>query len=141
MLALTCYKIRFFPNFNEIWRRCICSVPYLNSLSSGSVTCYWSSVFFLWFAKCSQRAISIIFILFVVQSLSHVRLLVTPQTVAHQASLCMEFSRQEYYSGLLFPSPGDLPDPGIEPGLLIYDTQLDCQIVPLIFCFSCYISE
>ena len=38
-----------------------------------------------------------------------------PQTVAHQAPLSMEFSRQEYWSGLLFPSPGDLPDPGIEP--------------------------
>ena len=36
-------------------------------------------------------------------------------TVAHQASLSMEFSRQEYESGLPFPPPGDLPDPGIEP--------------------------
>ena len=35
-------------------------------------------------------------------------------TVAHKAPLSMEFSRQEYYSGLSFPSPGDLPDPGIE---------------------------
>ena len=35
--------------------------------------------------------------------------------VAHQAPLSMGFSRQEYWSGLLFPSPGDLPDPGIEP--------------------------
>ena len=39
----------------------------------------------------------------------------TPLTVALQAPLAMEFSRQEYWSGLLFPSPGDLPDPGIEP--------------------------
>ena len=38
----------------------------------------------------------------------------TPWTVAHQASPSMGFSRQEYWSGLLFPSPGDLPDPGIE---------------------------
>ena len=37
------------------------------------------------------------------------------QTVACQAPLLMEFSRQEYWSGLPFPSPGDLPDPGIEP--------------------------
>ena len=35
---------------------------------------------------------------------------------SHQASQSMEFSRQEYWSGLPFPSPGDLPDPGIEPG-------------------------
>ena len=37
-----------------------------------------------------------------------------PWTVAHQAPLSMGFSRQEYWSGLPFPSPGDLPDPGIE---------------------------
>ena len=41
--------------------------------------------------------------------------LVTPWTIAYQALLSTGFSRQEYWSGLLFPSPGDLPDPGIEP--------------------------
>ena len=41
-----------------------------------------------------------------------------PGTVAHQAPLSMGFSRQEPWSGLSFPSPGDLPDPGIQPGLL-----------------------
>ena len=40
----------------------------------------------------------------------------TPWTVSHQAHLCMEFSRQEYWNGLPFPFLGDLPDPGIEPG-------------------------
>ena len=40
----------------------------------------------------------------------------TPWTVAYQASLSMGFSRQEYWSGLPFPFPGDLPDAGIEPG-------------------------
>ena len=40
----------------------------------------------------------------------------TPWTVAHQAPQSMEFSRQEYWSGLPFPFPGDLPNPGIEPG-------------------------
>ena len=49
------------------------------------------------------------------QSLSHIQLFVTPQTVAHQASLSMGFSRQEYGSELAFPSSGHLPDPGIEP--------------------------
>ena len=39
----------------------------------------------------------------------------TPWTLAHQAPLFMGFSRQEYWTGLLFPSPGYLPDPGIEP--------------------------
>ena len=48
---------------------------------------------------------------------SHVRLFATPWTVAHQAPLSMGFSRQEYWSGLPFPSPEDLPNPGIEPGL------------------------
>ena len=50
-----------------------------------------------------------------VKSLSRVRLLATPWTVAYQAPPSMGFSRQEYRSGLPFPSPGDLPDPGIEP--------------------------
>ena len=50
-----------------------------------------------------------------VKSLSCVRLFATPCTVAHQAPPSMEFSRQEYWSGLPFPSPGDLPNPGIEP--------------------------
>ena len=40
----------------------------------------------------------------------------TPWTVALQAPLSMEFTRQEYWSRLPFPSPGDLPDPGIQPG-------------------------
>ena len=48
-------------------------------------------------------------------SLSHVWLFVTPWTVAHQAPLSMGFSRQEYWSGLPFPSPGYLPNPGIKP--------------------------
>ena len=43
-------------------------------------------------------------------------LFATLWTIAHQAPLFMEFSRQEYWSGLPFPSPGDLPNPGIEPG-------------------------
>ena len=48
------------------------------------------------------------------QSLSRVWLFVTPWTVAHQASLSMGFSRLQYWSGFSFPSPGALPDPGIE---------------------------
>ena len=48
------------------------------------------------------------------QSLSCVQLFATPWTVAHQAPLFMGFSRQEYWSGLSFPSPWDLPNPGIK---------------------------
>ena len=50
------------------------------------------------------------------KKLSRVWLFVTPWTVAHQASLSKGFSRQEYWGGLPFPSPWDLPDPGIESG-------------------------
>ena len=48
--------------------------------------------------------------------LSHVRFFATPWSVAYKAALSMQFSRPEYWSGLSFPSPGDLPDPGIKPG-------------------------
>ena len=48
--------------------------------------------------------------------LSRVRLLVTPWTAAHQAPPSMGFPRQVYWSGVPLPSPGDLPNPGIEPG-------------------------
>ena len=51
-----------------------------------------------------------------VKSLSHVQLFVTPWTVACQAPPFMEFSQKEYWSGLPLPSPGDLSDPGVEPG-------------------------
>ena len=51
----------------------------------------------------------------VVESLSRVQLFAAPCTIAHQAPLSMGLDRQEYWSGLPFPSPGYLPDPGIEP--------------------------
>ena len=50
------------------------------------------------------------------KSLSRVQLFATPWTVPYQAPQSMEFSSQKYRSGLPFPSPGDLPDPEIEPG-------------------------
>ena len=50
-----------------------------------------------------------------VQLLSQVQLFATPRTVAHQAPLLMGFPKQEYWSGLPFLFPGNLPDPGIEP--------------------------
>ena len=51
-----------------------------------------------------------------VKSLSCVQLFVTPWTVAHHTPPSMGFSRQEYWNGLLFPSPEDLPNPGVDPG-------------------------
>ena len=53
---------------------------------------------------------------FEVKLISCVRLFATPWTVAYQAPPSMGFSRQEYWSGLPFPSPGDLPNSGIKPG-------------------------
>ena len=55
----------------------------------------------------------------VLHRFSRVWLFATPWTVAHQALLCMGFSRQEHWSGLPCPPPGDLPDPGIEPACLL----------------------
>ena len=56
---------------------------------------------------------------------SHARLFVAPQTVVHQASLSMGFSRQEYSCGLPCLPPGDLPDPGIKPKSLTSPTLAD----------------
>ena len=70
--------------------------------------------------KCAetQRKLGILGILLCVcvSRSSHVQLFATPWTVAYQAPQSMEFSVQEYWSGLPFPSPGDLPNTGIEPG-------------------------
>ena len=59
-----------------------------------------------------------------------IRLLVTPWTIALQAPLSMEFSRQGYWSGLTFPPPGDLPDPGIEP-MSSVSSALQADSLPL----------
>ena len=69
-----------------------------------------------------------------VKSLSHVRLFATPWTVAYQAPQSMEFSRQEYWSGLPFPSPGYLPNPGIEPG----SPALKADSFLFVCLFSCH---
>ena len=62
-----------------------------------------------------------------IQSVSCVQLFVTPRTVTRQASLCMGFPRQEYLSGLPFPSPGHLPNAGIE----LTSTALQADCLPL----------
>ena len=53
----------------------------------------------------------------------------TSWTVARQAPLSMEFCRQEYWSGLTFPTPGDLSNPGTEPRSLVCDSRIDRQIL------------
>ena len=62
-----------------------------------------------------QQATADLYLLSEVKSLSHVQLFATPWTVAYQAPPSMGFFRQEYWSGLPFPSPRDLPNPEIEP--------------------------
>ena len=64
----------------------------------------------------SQVVLVVKILTLTLKSLSRVRLFVTPWTVAYQALPSMEFSRQEFWIGLPFPSPGDPPEPGIEPG-------------------------
>ena len=67
--------------------------------------------FFFFFLK--------ILVVVVIWSLNGVQLFVNPWTIAQQAPQSMRFSKQECWTGLQFPSPGDLPDPGIEPGFLV----------------------
>ena len=62
--------------------------------------------------------------------LSCVQLFVTPRTAACQASLSMEFSRQQYWSGLPFPHPGYLPDPEIEPAFPVSSTSPKGPVYP-----------
>ena len=61
-------------------------------------------------AVCTNDSVAAVYLL------TCARLFATPRTVAHQALLSMGFSKKEYWSVLPFPFPGDLPDPGIEPG-------------------------
>ena len=60
----------------------------------------------------------------VLSRFNHIQLFVTPWTVARQDPLSMGFSRQEHFSGLPWPSAGDLPDPGIEPRVLYHSHLL-----------------
>ena len=61
----------------------------------------------------------------VLSHFSHVQLFATPWTIAHVASLSTGFSRQDYWSGLPCPSPGDLPNPGTEPASLLSPVLAD----------------
>ena len=54
------------------------------------------------------------------QMLSHVQLFAASWTIAHEAPLSLEFSRQKYWRGLPFPTPRDLPNPGIVPTSLVF---------------------
>ena len=106
-------KLIFLP-----WTLMIFSywMNYLELLSNPKVPAeYFTKTFILYNFGSENVIIQALYILILeVKSFSCVRLFAT---VAYQAPLSMGFSRQEYWSGLPFPSPGDLPDPGIDPGL------------------------
>ena len=104
-LQYICAGINFYSSyFMELLKRRTLPEPFILQIlkvkfREGMLgTCFWSHT------QCSA------------QSLSHVQLFATLWTVARQAPLSMGFSRQEYWSGLLCPFPGELPDPGIEAG-------------------------
>ena len=83
----------------------------------------------------------------VTEWLSRVLLFATPWTVAYQAPWSMGFSRQEYWSGLPFPSPGDLPNPGIEPRSPVLQTDalpsepLGKHLIVVLICIFLTVSD
>ena len=99
--CVSCIADRFFIHW-VTWEPSLSPHQGPNPLSSPCLSWWHSSLS----VQASWKKVK-------VKSLSRVRLLATPWTVAHQAPPSMEFSRQEYWSELPFPSPGDLPNPGI----------------------------
>ena len=102
--------LEYLPEYHALLRgssqpRDQTHISYISCISRGVL-----------YHQCHHRSPNtyILYIKVKVKSLSHVRLFVTPWTVASQAPPPMGFSRQEYWSGVPFSSPGDLPDPGIE---------------------------
>ena len=104
----------------HIWARAFPGGPVVqNSPSTARGACVLSLVRDLRPHMCHRQLGNPCVCVCMCESLSHVRLFATLWTVALQAPLSVETSRQEYWSGFPFPSPGDLPDPGIEPKSLV----------------------
>ena len=113
----------------------------MNYLLENAVIIFWMEIItFFFFFFCSPQVLLFLH----AQSLSHVRLLVTPWTVAHQVFLSMGFPRQEYWSSLPFSSPGALPDQRIKPTSLVSSALAggflttmppgkSCDIIQLIY--------
>ena len=96
-----------------LWIRIFSNEKPLDSLSA--IWPYWGVFYFLQWSKHNNFHLWQNLRWGEVKLFSCVQLFVTPWTVACQAPLSLGFSRQEYWSGLPFPSPGDLPNPRIEP--------------------------
>ena len=94
----------------------------LTIFTDGKLTSYHLLTIFT-----SSHALLVSYLCAVLSHSSRVRLFATPWTVPRQAPLSMGFPRQEYWSGLPFPSPGDLPNPGIEPRS---PASLQCEMPP-----------
>ena len=113
-LLILCPCLALAPSLSPLVTTCLASV-------SASLDSFPLIFPFLW-APFSLRAVTdlpitiVCVCVCVCEWLSRVRYFATPWTVTCQAPLSMKFSRQEYWSGLPLPSPGDLPDPEIEPG-------------------------
>ena len=92
----------------------------------------------LYISRLKSKGQELIFLLCTCQLLSRVQLFATPWTIARQAPLSMGFSRQDNWSELTFPFPGDIPNPGIEPGspVLQADT-LPSELYVFITVFEC----
>ena len=106
-IVISCY--RFYPILLPPSLYLISKCELMKTISSKCElrkTIYVECVCLLFFTRTKQVK---------VKPLSHVRLFATPWTVTHQPLLSVGFSRQEYWSGLPFSSPGDLSDPGTEP--------------------------
>ena len=95
-------------------------------ISFEAICNYWFNPFGIWLGGLRWESID--FSVICVSHSSRVRLFVTPWTVACQAPLSMGFSRQEYWSGLPCPPPGDLPDPGIKPKSILNCRQTLYQL-------------
>ena len=109
MIDLTRQRMQLILSFwIDLWQPLQKSSDFSNQLSQRMAT----HLFFFFFKGLRGPNYHCV----CVKSLSRVRLFPTPWTVARHAPLSMGFSKQEYWSGLPFPSPGDLPNPGIKSG-------------------------
>ena len=118
-MTLSSFSYIWWPFVCLLWKKCLFRHSEVKILNLNQIfkSNYLGICLFL---KSNYLGFSFFFFLLLsyrkkVKSLSHILLFATPWTVACQAPPSMAFSRQEYWSRLPFPSPGNLPDPGIEP--------------------------
>ena len=124
-------KIRGLPIVQTVWNVCVYLPQEYFNIFSKQIACISKDnfyVIYLFFSGCccscnffhyEMSRFHKEYFLVCAQSLSHVQLFATSGIETHQAPLSMEFLRQEYWSGLLFPTPGHISDPGIETASLV----------------------